>query len=208
MRTLLMLLLTGSIFNTASAKDSNATNRLNKKYVLNAEIIGANFSAQTQGVEAGYFLAADRILHVKLQKLDSLEDQRNQDVYDEDHREADRVWKDHGNGMALTVSHKQFTGSTFYYEAGAYYRDQKLVIKTEEVRTAYEKWSLTEKDTAEIQDLGVSFTVGNQWHWENLTVGCDWLGLSRSLYKISEKGDASEYYTAVNLLNFNIGYTF
>lgn len=207
MKKLCFALLIGSLFSSAFAND-NLKNRSNKKYLVAAELIGANFSAQSLGVEAGYFLTANRMLQVKIQKLSSLEDQRNKDVYDEDHSEADKVWSDHGEGMAITGSFKEFTGKTFYYEAGAFYRDQKLVIKTEEVRTAYEKWTLTDEDTAEIQDIGVSFTIGNQWNWENLTVACDWVGVSRSLLTLNEKGDASEYYTAVNLLNFNIGYSF
>lgn len=36
--------------------------------------------------------------------------------------------------------------------------------------------------------LAASFTIGNQWQWENLSIGCDWIGLAVPLsYEVTRE---------------------
>ena len=32
------------------------------------------------------------------------------------------------------------------------------------------------------EDVGTGFRVGNEWQWENFTMGCDWVGVSQPIY--------------------------
>lgn len=83
---------------------------------------------------------------------------------------------------SIGVHYKQFFGNTFYLRGGV---DQSWVkVANSNVKTAS---TLTGNDwkanyfELEGDVTSAAVSLGNQWQWETLTIGCDWVGLSRHL---------------------------
>jgi hypothetical protein len=69
---------------------------------------------------------------------------------------------------------KHYTGNSFYYRAGLDYN------RTEYKHTYRSTYNSDWNSNASFdgQSLNVGFAIGNQWQWENFTLGCDWVGVS------------------------------
>lgn len=86
------------------------------------------------------------------------------------------------DSTSIGVHYKQFFGNTFYLRGGL---DQSWIkVANSNVKTST---SLSGSDwTANYFELegdvtSAAVSLGNQWQWETLTIGCDWVGLSRHL---------------------------
>ncbi|WP_374077265.1 hypothetical protein [Bdellovibrio bacteriovorus] len=69
------------------------------------------------------------------------------------------------------LHHKHFFGNSFYTKAGLDYRQAKYDYY----------YDANENYSFEGDGIVASFAIGNQWQWQNFTLGCDWVGLSASL---------------------------
>jgi hypothetical protein len=54
--------------------------------------------------------------------------------------------------------------------------------------------------------IGAQVRIGNQWQWENFTMGCDWFGIGRDVIFFNRYGDDRK--TTLALVNFYLGYSF
>ena len=181
--------------------DESRANRDGKQYTLNAAITGYSFGAASNSIEAGYHLDADKV--ISLQYSD-LKNGTGDDKNSED--EVDRLWAKDGVGSAISVNFKNFVSNSFYIKPGVYYRDQ---TKVEETTSSFGE--LLSSKYSEFKDMGVEFRIGNQWQFENFTLGADWVGITRTLNIMEQKGTykySAEDLSAANLLNFYLGYTF
>jgi hypothetical protein len=76
------------------------------------------------------------------------------------------------SGQSFGIYYKRFVSNSFYYSLGI---DRRRVSYSEETSNSSPfdyKYSFEGTSTA------AGFTIGNQWQWENFTLGCDWIGLS------------------------------
>ncbi len=76
----------------------------------------------------------------------------------------------HKGLTAVKVGYKKFAGNSFFYQPSAYFR------KASHITTVQYKY----------EDLGLGFRIGNEWQWENFTLGIDWLGVNRHIVKLDE----------------------
>ena len=160
-------------------KDSSAYNRLNKKITFQYQAGGFGpTNLTTQGFIAGYHVSPDQVIQIELTSG------------------VDK-WTGIGSGnrsegKTAGVYYKQFSGNSFYFKTGLDY-------------TTYERyynygWTNnvpTDGYSYKGSKVSASISIGNQWQWENFTLGCDWVGLSAPLTSEShdEKywGDDSNY---------------
>jgi hypothetical protein len=180
--------------------NDSASNRMDKKYSLNATILGLNFSTSALSAEASYFLNPTTTLGLQYSSLmNTSRDDTNSD------QEA-KLWEDDGVGSAITINAKKFLSNSFYAKAGLYYRTQKSVE-----RTLTRNGVLEEAEYGEYEDIGLSVSIGNQWQFKNFTLGADWIGISNSLSILDQEG-TKKYTTAdlksLSALNFYVGASF
>ena len=170
----------------SSEKNSSRENRKNKKYNVS---IGAG---KELGINAGitgelsYFYDQSSILFFKYTKVD--------DDY--------RLGFD--NSAITKLGTKQFFGNSLYYKVSGYYlsSDTKHFENTDNSQIKAVKSTFSE--------LGASVSIGNQWHWDNFTIGADWVGLNRTLLEISKFKPPFERknMNTVSALNIHLGYSF
>lgn len=44
-----------------------------------------------------------------------------------------------------------------------------------------------------VSSAGVDVVIGNQWQWNHMTIGCDWIGIFNSVGRIKESGSDSAW---------------
>jgi hypothetical protein len=113
-----------------------------------------------------------------------------------------RAYEGSYKGKVLETFYKKFTGNSFYIRSTLFYREMNI----DEV-----------DDTDYVfRDLGIGFSIGNQWQWKYFTLGCDWIGINTRLatlhYEDTKRSKAlfktNGYSFTANVLNFYIGYSF
>lgn len=193
--------------NLSEVGESEA-NREGKRFTINAGLVGIQFSALSSSIEGGYHLSPNSILTLQYTSLNGASSSDTDSKGSED--EADEVWEDAGKGRSISAGLKHFVGNSFYVKPEVYHRRQDIVHSTTSVySSAQDKWLLSDKDVASIEDLGASFKIGNQWQWDNFTLGCDWVGYSQSITTLEESGNVkSSDLGNLSLVNFYLGATF
>jgi len=183
--------------------DESMANREGKKYSVNAILTGISFGSGSAGIEAGYHLDTNTVVGLEFHSLSGLDDDQDSTFYE------DR------KGQAISLSLKKFTSNSFYIKPAIYHRTQNHIESGwRSYSSTTDKWTVSSRNSTEFTDMGVSFTIGNQWQWENFTLGCNWVGLSRSLSVLDKKDTNDGAPVAQNdlssgqLLNFYMGYTF
>lgn len=192
---------------------SSAHNRIEREFQVTAQLtgIGPSLSGST-GLQFGLFLDRNSLVVFELTKgtlwsESSLSSSRTGSTYDI-------------TTNSLGVHYKKFTGNSFYYRIGGDYRtvnyDYQFV------------WTASPTDTRHFKgtSLAATFVIGNQWQWENFTLGCDWVGLTMPLtssvsdrrvvstdmdYDNKRVDDDIDLYTkntSLNLLRFYLGASF
>jgi hypothetical protein len=123
------------------------------------------------------------------------------------------------SGQSLGLGIKNFIANSFYYTGSLNYR-QIEYSEAENFGSIYD-YAYDFSGNATTGD----FSIGNQWHWQNFTLGCDWIGLSVPLASsidsetvsgnIAEAQDNLDYAQSnflksftVRLLNFYLGASF
>ena len=68
----------------------------------------------------------------------------------------------------------------------------------------------TTKETSIFKKGGATLKIGNQWQWENFTLGVDWIGAAVELVDLGSKGrDLSEIENLEFIaLNLQLGMSF
>jgi hypothetical protein len=184
---------------------SSFENRADSKITLQADLFGIDHSAIAQGIGVNYQISSTKSLGLKAVKLSgsSSEGYRDND-------EEDKIWSENGEGTAVNITYKQYVGNSFYITPGVYYRNQHIVNSTTS-RYSYSSFSdstLIGSDEADIEDLGFSFRIGNNWSFSKLSIGCDWVGLNKSITVLDSDGTIEERSkNSLNLLNFYLSYS-
>ena len=185
--------------------DESMLNREDKSYSINATLFGSSFGASTTSLEIGKHLKTNTILSIQFSSLsnENLEDldENDKEYHFNEARERD------GYGKYVSVGIKQFTSNSFYYKPEIYARSQELVHDKKVL--IGDKYYHDTEEKGTIEDVGISFKIGNQWQWENFTLGCDWIGLTRTLAMTKKTGKVySNNKNSATAMNFYIGYSF
>jgi len=183
--------------------DESMANREGKKYTVNATLLGMSFGSPETAIEAGIHTKPDTVISLAFHDLKgiTLSDQDSKDEY---------VFDGDGRGKAITLSLKKFTSNSFYIKPALYHRTQTTIksgIKA--YNSSTDSWVVESRNTADYTDVGLSFAIGNQWQWENFTLGCNWVGISKSLTTLDKNGYLPQSdLDSASALNFYMGATF
>lgn len=146
--------------------DESMQNRQGKQWQFDVNLMGVGPSLTgTGGLIGAYFLSPDQLILVELTS-GSLGAGTNVD--------DDKVGSDYDiTSKSIGVHYKQFTGNSFYFRAGGDFRSMNY---------KYSFTSANPADSSNMEFSGTSFAlnfqIGNQWQWDNFTLGCDWVGVS------------------------------
>lgn len=123
---------------------------------------------------------------------------------------------------AFGLHYKKFLSKTFYIQAGV---DQSQLVYSSDFYS-YSFYSVVGRVNYSANVTQATFAIGNQWYWDNFTLGCSWIGtiqnLSSTVFNESftGSGTASDISSFKNyrderlrapmaqVLRFYIGYTF
>lgn len=86
--------------------------------------------------------------------------------------------------MNLSLQYKRFFSNSFYLAPEVFYLKR-------EVEREYSRDS-------KYRGLGASLRLGNQWQWEKLTIGCDWIGVGSRLVHFKQDGGDKFFVTSFN----------
>jgi hypothetical protein len=138
-------------------------------------ITGFDYQAFPTQLAFGHFLSDDQMLLFKVgEQVGSHKDQTN-----------------------VALQFKSFTSNSFYIAPEIYY------LNVTEKDSLFISFSDDEEDETLIA-AGAMFRIGNQWQWDNFTIGCDWFGLGQNfVYFKNDFGNKRR--TTATLLNFYIG---
>lgn len=154
-------------------ENSSEANRIDKKFDVHFKVIGFSANnALAQGLGVGYFIDRNKQILMEAQKGKGLVTRWRYEYSNG----ASREWSTDTQISRIGVHYKHFVGNSFYYRAGA---DYSVVDY---------KYDLTGSFSADASSSNFrgtaligSFVIGNQWQWDNFTLGCDWIGLASPL---------------------------
>lgn len=167
-------------------------NREDLNYQATLYIAGAALSLPSSGIGFYKFLNENELVGINYY---SMKDNDDLSLYD---------------GTAISLSYKKFNGNSFYFEGYVYYRNIKTIDKISIISFGGSTTE-TREGEADYEDLGVGLKIGNQWQWDNFTLGCDWIGVAKRVATLSYDGEKSDFYNSnsnTTLLNFYLGYSF
>lgn len=188
---------------------SSEHNRAGKKFVAALQLVGGStLTGSGQGVIAGYQADRNTVLQVEFSKGSSKTGDKETDGINE--RE----------GTTVGAYAKRFMSNSFYAKGGVEYTKVK-----------YDNdylWNFASTTTDaygfEANVISAALVIGNQWQWENFTLGCDWIGLSLPMshevtseysdsYALAKKYNKEDQETllenaSATVLRFYVGATF
>lgn len=173
---------------------SSEENRKDLKYQTTLTFVGAEYGSNSPlTVSAGIFLNPNNIISLRYSNLNK-----------SDGYEVEKL-------RAITLGYRHFLGNSFNIMPTAYWRRTK-VDNNEPSNSIF----FGRNPHFIYEDVGAGLRVGNEWQWEHLTMGCDWIGLNMA-FKVLNKDekqrtlfDNTDLKKAVNLtaLSFYLGYSF
>lgn len=187
--------------------NTSTRTRESKKYTINASLLGITHNTLSRSLEVGHHLNSSTIISLQHSDLQAGPTTLDEGKYSNDEL---NTWKRNGVGSSLSFGAKKFLSNSFYMKAETYYRNQDYINKTGSKKsTANGEWIVVYKETSRIEDMGATLKVGNQWQWDTFTLGCDWVGLNRSLSILSQNGKVeNNALNSLNLVNFYFGLSF
>jgi hypothetical protein len=194
-------------------QDSSAHHRIDKTFQITAILLGVGPSLSSSlGLQGSYFLNRNSLVTLEVTS-GTLTSNANISV----------AGSQSGSSMDLKTKSigahfKHFTGNSFYYRLGADLRTADYSYTYNGTNSDFYKFKGS--------SIALNLQIGNQWQWDNFTLGCDWIGLSVPLTsRISDESlsaTAPSYYsswrtsdeelfvknTHLNLLRFYLGASF
>lgn len=171
-----------------SVENESEANRANK-LVQVALSVGADYDEFGRGVNFSYFLNQNLLLRLGITDFDDRD-----------------LSEDQFEGNAVSFGAKKFVGNSFYVDSSLFYYSAKYTDKN-----AYDSnFSPIGTQITEFKRAGAMIKIGNQWQWENFTLGTDWIGYGSQIADLGSKGNRLDredksYFT---LLNFYIGMSY
>jgi hypothetical protein len=173
--------------------DESRMNRDNVKYMVTGTLSAQMVHSSASGFTFGFYKEPNNIVFASFYTLEY----NDFNFHDEE--------LDDGSLFELGIQH--FTGNSFYIKPTIYLRNQQLG-DDEEYDSGSSSYKLT--DITDYKTVGIGFSIGNQWQWENFTIGCNWIGIKKDLSTLDKDGPGTDAYYEVTseLLNFYLGASF
>lgn len=147
--------------------NESADNRQDKTWEISAILLGVGPSiSSTSGLIGAYHLSPDEEILVEITggKLTS-------DTGDFD----DKLGSSYDiKTSSIGIHYKRFAGNSFYFRTGL---DARFVKYDYQYRSIAFPANNSDIEFSG-RSLALNFQIGNQWQWENFTMGCDWIGVS------------------------------
>lgn len=138
---------------------SSEHNRIGKKYQLSVMPLGSGPAFVTwQGLNFGYSKDRNNVFLLSLNNINK------------NSQTCTGSFSCGISGSSLAVSYKKFVSNSFYFLSGLSYREVKFNF-SENFGSILDYASDFEGSA-----IALDISIGNQWQWENFTLGCDWIG--------------------------------
>jgi len=163
--------------------NSSSSNRLDKNFTLLASPVGVGPSSNIEsGMIAGVFLNPKTILQLEVGDGNT-STKSGFLVF------GSGQIKNHTSSTSLAV--KYFTGNSFYVKGGV---DNRRITYSETYKSSWTLFGTPYEDSFDFsaESWSGSIVIGNQWQWENFTMGCDWFGAA---FPFSSKVNSESYAT-------------
>lgn len=174
---------------------SSEANRMNKHFSVYANLLGIGPSlVPNTGMGVGYHISSDQLLLVELRggRGPQLRSYRTRNGL------AETSGETKSNLNSLGVHYKQFVSNSFYFRTGADFTQVSY-----EYNFDYAGSDNDFKSEFKGQSISGNFSIGNQWQWENFTLGCDWIGYSQTLSSKYDKNSITGDPAELDRENFN-----
>lgn len=154
-------------------EDSSEHNRFNKKISIVVQLLGAESYTlgNTTGIKVSYFLSRNSQIGLSV------------DSVKKDRYEGSFLFRQGYASTGVELSFKQFFGNSFYLTSGL--RHQNITVSDSNRSIFYEEdyyaWEAKGNRSSAL------LAIGNQWQWENFTMGVDWIGLGLPLASSSKE---------------------
>lgn len=141
--------------------------REGKSFQLNVQLFGIGPAATSSaGFQFGFFIDRNRLF-----QLETMSGSSSFSGSTSVNSVEVSSYSGTKNARSFGAHYKRFVSNSFYWRAGAEYISQH--IKRDYKGTGY-----TGSYDIEITRLAGTFVIGNQWQWDNFTLGCDWFGVT------------------------------
>ncbi len=173
--------------------DSSEANRLGKKWTIQLASPDTSTSLISgSGIAAGMFLDRNTQVIVDIKKGTALTDYSRFEWNLMDGYSAH--FKPTPQYTQVAVNYKRFLGNSYYLRAGGAYSSMDYTFDLTGSQFAEDRWVSSFSSQALLLVAG----IGNQWQWENITFGCDWIGVATPvIYQIHREtpppSKATEY---------------
>ncbi len=147
--------------------DSSEFHRMNKSYLMTAQLLGQGPGANISrgGATFGKYLDRNSLITIDFTKGNNFKSKG----YYSDYELSD---------LTIGFSYKKFASNSFYYKTGLDYRKMNYHYISRDISTSI----IDRENKFQAESIVASFSIGNQWQWENFTLGCDWVGYSMPIY--------------------------
>lgn len=153
---------------TAIYEGSSEHNRMGKEFLLSAQVAGFTVAPiPSVGINAGMYLNRNDIIQIEA-SFGTLP-----------------YFFFNLKSRTLGANYKHFFGNSFYTKIGVDHR----TISISNINLF--GYSDSNNSANEAQSLVGNFAIGNQWQWENFTVGCDWIGANPHLATLKANYDTT-----------------
>lgn len=189
-------------------RDSSAHNRQDKNYQINYQVLGIGpLPTFSSGFQIGKFLDHDSLIFIEMMGGG--------------HTTKWTLSNYDLKANTIGVHYKKFSGNSFYWRAGLDRRVVNLDVDSDRLFSDENStWGF------DGESFALNGQIGNQWQWQNFTMGCDWVGYSLPIssrvsgeyinsttpeYDEEDLKDEKERLTkmsSVNLLRFYLGASF
>lgn len=143
---------------TEVVENSSEHNRMGKKWTAQWQLFGAGANGTSQSaLIGGYYL--DRNSLVQLEAGGG--GMTSSGIFMNSRFEL--------SGTSYGIHYKRFLANSFYFKTGVDYRS---------VSYSYNYSYTNALEAFEGNSFALSLVIGNQWQWDNFTLGCDWIGFS------------------------------
>ena len=159
----------GSLSMDLAKPGSSSSNRLDKSFTLLASPIGLGPSQNAEaGLVAGIFISPKTLIQLEAGDGNTSE---GFSFF------GTSTVKSHTSSASIAIKH--FVGNSFYVKGGV---DNRRINYSESYKSTWNLFGTpsTYEDnvTFEAESWSASVVIGNQWQWENFTLGCDWVGIA------------------------------
>lgn len=150
-------------------------NRSGKKVETTLQFASQDYRLPNMAVAGMYFLTTNDLLGLKLGYLHGRENQ-----------------------TSIAIQYKRYLGNSFYVAPELFY------LRSHEEINGFWGNVFDQYKYASYTSLGTGLRIGNQWTWENFTLGCDWIGIGHR-FGTFRKDTSKLQDTTYTLLNLIVG---